>query len=64
LDFQPLLGLDFLNLTANRGRNPNLAHASEASFPAESFQADAIAPTVPKFPSALFPKCISQVQST
>ncbi|WP_231574049.1 hypothetical protein [Paenibacillus sp. FSL R5-0345] len=38
LDFQPLLSADFLILTANSGRNPQT-------------KADAIALTVPKFPS-------------
>jgi hypothetical protein len=51
LDFRPLLSPDFLIHTASRGGNPVTADASEASFPAESFQAYAIAPTVPKSPS-------------
>ncbi|MEK4006743.1 GNAT family N-acetyltransferase [Paenibacillus sp. FSL H3-0333] len=46
--------MDFLIITAPRGRNPNTAFAYDASFPSESFQADAIAPPVPNFPSTSF----------
>jgi hypothetical protein len=42
--------------TALCGGNLQTAYASEASFPMESFQADAIAPTVPKFSSVTFPE--------
>ncbi|WP_236333682.1 hypothetical protein [Paenibacillus auburnensis] len=50
MDFWPLLRLDFFIGPLCSGGNPTLAYASDASFPTESFQADAIAPTVPKFP--------------
>jgi hypothetical protein len=56
LDFRPLLSADFLIYTALCGGNPQTAYASEASFPMESFQADAIAPTVPNFSSVTFPE--------
>ncbi|WP_159067766.1 hypothetical protein [Paenibacillus ihuae] len=56
LGFKPLLSSDFLILPAISGRNPKTAYAFDASFPSESFQADANAPTVPKFPSATFPQ--------
>jgi hypothetical protein len=59
LDFRPLLSPDFLINTALRGGNPVTAAASDASFPAESFQAVATAPTVPNFPSASFAFCLS-----